>query len=165
VLADPVGGGVAVLSGARSARALRWLAIPALALLAGCYTYEPLATVAPPAPGDQVRVRYSTDGPELVPWQRSIGRTATLQGRVIAWNADAGTLAVFAPPAAGMSRASPHPDTVAIPTARITLTERREFSRGRTTAFAVGSGLAGAIVVRALTNWTRSARQPPSDDT
>lgn len=136
----------------------------ALPLVTACYVYEPVATAPPPPPGQDVRVRYSSDGPELVPWQRSLGRTATLQGQVLGWTSDAAILAVFPPPAAGMSRVSPHPDTVTIPVARISTVEQRQFSRGRTTAFAVGAGVVGAVIVRSLFTWTRRARDSTSGD-
>jgi hypothetical protein len=130
---------------------------------AGCFTYEPIMTAERPAPGHDVRIRYEDpDATEPQPWQRR-GPTATsVQGKVIEWREDVAVLGVIPPPQMGMSRASPHPDTVRVPVRGIVLVERRELDVVRTTAFGVAGAIGGAVLVRALVNWTRKATPPDS---
>lgn len=139
--------------------------VPALMLLvtittlavSGCYVYQPLDSREPPVPGQDVRIRVeSPHAIDLQPWQRgALYRPSAIEGRVIEWRPDTATLAVFPPPAEGMSRASPHPDTVRVPVQGIASVELKELSRTRSAAFGVGAGLVGALVVRALFRWTR----------
>jgi hypothetical protein len=136
----------------------------ATAGLTGCYTYHPATTQDPPAPGQEVRIRYETPAAAPARWQRQEAGTTRIEGRVLDWRDDVAVLAVFARPTAtgSMSRVSPHPDTVRVPIPGITNVEIRELDRRRTAAGAVGGTVLGALVVRALFAWTRSgAPQDP----
>jgi hypothetical protein len=110
-----------------------------------------------------VRVRYQGPAADTFPaWQRQGSGRAALQGRVLEWDEQQVVLAVYPPPtAAGMSRASPHPDTVRLSVNGIAAMEVRALSRSRTAAAAVGGTLVGALLVRGLFNWTRSVPTPP----
>lgn len=130
--------------------------------LAGCYVHTPIHTGQPPAPGQEVRIRYDDATlTQRLPWQRGLfASSSAVTGTVLEWGRDSVTLAVFPPPTQGMSRASPHPDTVNVPVQGIAFIEQRELSWGRTAAFGVGAGVVGAFLVRALFNWTRRAPDP-----
>lgn len=146
-------------------RATLSLATLALATLAtaGCFAYHPASAQDPPAPGQEVRVRYQDpEAAAVTTWQRQEARTTRLEGRVLEWHEDVAVLAVFPPPTAtgSMSRVSPHPDTVRVPVAGITSVEIRELDRTKTAAAAVGATALGALVVRALFAWTRGAAPP-----
>lgn len=136
-------------------------AIAAVAL-SGCFVYQPMDPGESPAPGQDVRLRYEDARAIEVPaWQRrGIFGTTAFQGRVIDWAADSVTLAVFPPLEQGMSRTSPHPDTLRLPVLGIQQIEGRELSWARTAAFGAGATVVGAFVLRALFRWTRSGPEP-----
>jgi hypothetical protein len=133
------------------------LAVAAVAL-SGCFVYQPLDPGESPAPGQDVRLRYEDARAIEVPaWQRrGIFGTTSIQGRVIDWGADSVTLAVFPPLRQGVSRTSPHPDTLRFPLPEIQNVEGRELSWSRTAAFGAGATVVGAFVLRALFRWTRT---------
>jgi hypothetical protein len=149
---------------ASSSRALpAGLLLVAAVGMAGCFTYEPIMTAERPAPGHDVRIRYEDpDAGEPQPWQRRGPGSTSVQGKVIEWGEDVAVLGVIPPPAMGMSRASPHPDTVRVPVRGIVLVERRELDVVRTSALGVAGAIGGVVLTRALIQWTRRATPPSS---
>jgi hypothetical protein len=120
----------------------------ASALLAGCYTYRPLASVdtAMPAPGTQVETRLTTAGATALASQ--IGPDVLLlQGQVVSADSSGLTLAVNHSETARRISSDWKGEHVTVPREDIASVQERKFSVGST---ALLGGLAGGGLVAAV---------------
>ena len=119
-------------------------AAAALLLTAGCYSYRPVAGVAP-APGAELRVQLTDAG--MSELTRYLGpRVMTVDGRLVEIEPDSTLmLSVKAVHTAegGLQR-WPGEGTVRVPNAAVASVSRRTLSRKRTAVFA--GGLTAALV-------------------
>ena len=129
-----------------------------LAVLGGCYHYQPVLSPDVPAPGDRIRITPAADRPEGQPLPSE--ETDPVEGLVIEWGATEVTLDV--PPSdphplGGQGRAYVPSDTISFPIDRMGYVERRELDRWRTARWTIGGGTALGILAKLMIDWVRSA--------
>lgn len=139
-------------------------AVLLLAVLGGCYHYQPVISPDVPDAGDRVRITPTMEQPEGQPPPSE--EPDPVEGTVIEWGATEVLLDI--PPSAhhplgGQGRRYMPSDTVSFPMDRMGYVERRELDRWRTARWTIGGGAALGILAKVLIDWVRSAPEdsPP----
>jgi len=129
----------------RLAAAIGWLPV-----LAGCYTYTPIATLQP-APGTNVSLVLSDEG--RMQSVRQVGPYAMrVEGELVQASSDDLVLAVSDVVDIRGTRSKWTGETVSLPRTYVMTTYQKSFSRSRTAllATAVGAGIVAIIAGRNL---------------
>jgi len=126
------------------------VAIGWLPVLAGCYTYTPIATLQP-APGTNVSLVLSDEG--RMQSVRQVGPYAMrIEGELVQANSDDLVLAVSDVVDIRGTRSKWTGETVSLPRTYVMMTYEKQFSRSRTVllATAVAGGIVAIIAGRNL---------------
>jgi len=126
------------------------VAIGFLPVLAGCYTYTPIAALQP-APGTNLSLVLSDEG--RMQSVRQVGPYAMrIEGELVQANADDLVLAVSDVVDIRGTRSKWTGETVSLPRTYVMTTYQKQFSRSRTAllATAVGAGIVAIIASRNL---------------
>ncbi len=126
------------------------MAIGWLPVLAGCYTYTPIATLQP-APGTNVSLLLSDEG--RMQSVRQVGPYAMrIEGELVQANSDDLVLAVSDVVDIRGTRSKWTGETVSLPRTYVMMTYEKQFSRSRTVllATAVAGGIVAIIAGRNL---------------
>ena len=126
------------------------MAIGWLPVLAGCYTYTPIATLQP-APGTNVSLVLSDEG--RMQSVRQVGPYAMrIEGELVQANSDDLVLAVSDVVDIRGTRSKWTGETVSLPRTYVMMTYEKQFSRSRTVllATAVAGGIVAIIAGRNL---------------
>ena len=116
-------------------------------MLAGCYTYAPVAT---PAPGAHVRASLTVEG--AVRQSEVLGRPErTLTGRIVSLDDQALALDVITASTRGQLREIVLRDTLVIAVDQVTAIEERRLSWARTGVVFAGFVVGGFLLVNNLT--------------
>lgn len=133
----------------------RWqraVAIGLLPMMAGCYTYTPIATLAPaPTPGTNLSLVLSDEG--RMQSMRQVGPYAMrIEGELVQATSDDLTLAVSDVVDIRGTRSKWAGETVSVPRSYVMMTYQKQFSRSKTTllAAAVAGGIVALIASRNL---------------